>query len=274
MPTKTEMKAVPPPLRPAEAPRPRTRWRFAVTLGACLFAIAILCGLGAWQLERLAWKQALIAQIDERVRAEPAALEEIEQIFASTGDVEYRPVDVSGRFQPGGERFFFSTFNGSSGWNLYAPLELADGRRLFVNRGFVPYDLKDPAKRPPPPSGDVEFAGLARNPLPDKPDTWLPDNDPKANAFFWRSLPDMAKDLPPGGELLPFFVDQGPTPKSAGYPVGGTTIVDIPNNHLQYAFTWFGLALALAAMLGGFLWRSARAGSATVGQDPGGQAKG
>ena len=255
------MKAVPPPPRPPEPPRRPARWRFPFAVGACLLAIAILCGLGAWQLQRLAWKEALIGQIDERTHSEPDALAEIEQIFDSTKDVEYRPVEVSGRFQAGADRFFFTTFNGDSGWNVYTPLELADGRRLFVNRGFVPYDLKDPAKRNPLPEGDVEFAGLARNPLAEKPDSWLPDNDPKANAFFWRSLPEMAENLPPGGALLPFFVDQGKTPAAAGWPVGGTTIVEIPNNHLQYAFTWFGLALALAAMLGAFLWKSARRGA-------------
>ena len=240
-----------PPLR-------RSRLRFWIALGACLVGIAILCALGTWQVERLHWKQALIQQIAERTHSEPEPLAEIEQIFASTRDVEYWPVDVSGRFQPGAERYFFSTFNGDSGWNVYAPLVLADGRRLFVNRGFVPYDLKDPSTRPPVSEGDVEFAGLARNPVAGKPDSWMPDNDLKANVFFWKSLPEMAAGLPPGGEFLPFFVDAGPTPKSAGYPVGGTTIVEIPNNHLQYAVTWFGLALALAAMLVAFLWKSRR----------------
>jgi surfeit locus 1 family protein len=255
------MRAVPPPPRPPAPPRQARRRGFFLAVGACLIGIAILCGLGAWQLQRLAWKEALIGQIDERIHSEPDALAEIEQIWDSTKDVEYRPVEVSGRFQPGADRFFFTTFNGDSGWNVYTPLELADGRRLLVNRGFVPYDLKDPARRNPLPEGDVEFAGLARNPLPEKPDSWLPDNDPKQNSFFWKSLPEMAEGLPPGGELLPFFVDEGPTPKAAGWPVGGTTIVEVPNNHLQYAFTWFGLALVLAVMLGAFLRKSARPGT-------------
>lgn len=248
----------------SDAPRPTSGPRFWIGVVICLAAIALLCGLGAWQLQRLAWKETLIQQIDERVHSAPAPLEEIEQIYDSTSDVEYRPVDVSGRFQPGGERFFFTTFNGDSGWNVYVPLELSDGRRLFVNRGFVPYDLKDPANRPQLPQGDVEFTGLARNPLSEKPDSWLPDNNPQQNAFFWRNMPEMAAGLPAGGALLPFFVDHGPTPKEAGYPVGGTTIVEIPNNHLQYAFTWFGLALVLAGMLGAFLWKSARRGRSAV----------
>ena len=269
------MKAVPPPPRPPAPPKQRGVWRFPFAVGACLVAIAILCGLGAWQLQRLAWKEALIAQIDERIHAEPDALEEIEQIWDSTRDVEYRPVEVSGRFQAGADRYFFTTFNGDSGWNVYTPLELADGRRLFVNRGFVPYDLKDPAKRNPLPDGDVEFAGLARNPLAEKPDSWLPDNDPKQNSFFWKNFLEMAEGLPPGGKLLPFFVDQGPTPKEAGWPVGGTTIVEVSNNHLQYAFTWFGLALVLAVMLGAFLLKSARRAADTqVSPRSGSRAKG
>ena len=96
------------------------------------------------------------------------------------------------------------------------------------------------------------FAGIARNALAEKPSSFVPDNDPVKNAFFWKNLPDLARGLPEAdvAGLLPFVVDAGPGRRvRRGGPVGGTTVVDIPNSHLQYAITWYGLAAVLSVML-------------------------
>lgn len=240
------------------APR-RGPLRFWIALIASLAGIAVLCGLGAWQLERLAWKEDLIAQIEARRHAEPLPLAAIEQRFAETGDIEYVPMQAEGRFLHEGARYFLTTFDGNAGWNLFEPLQLADGRLIYVNRGFVPYALKDPATREEKAEGAVVVTGLARNPVAERPPS-APDNDPVQNVFFWKNLPDMTAGLtlPEGASFMPFFLDAGPSPRSDGYPMGGTTIVDLPNSHLSYAITWFGLALALAAMLVSFLLRSWR----------------
>lgn len=242
---------------PVTTPR-RGVLRFWIAVVASLAGIAVLCGLGAWQLERLAWKEGLIASIEARRHAEPLPLAEIERRFAETSDVEYVPARAEGRFLHEGARYFLTTFDGNAGWNLYEPLLLADGRLIYVNRGFVPYALKDPAAREEKATGTVVVTGLARNPAERPPSA--PDNDPVQNVFFWKNLPDMTAGLtlPQGASFLPFFLDAGPSPKADGYPMGGTTIVDLPNSHLSYAITWFGLALALAAMLGSFLVRSWR----------------
>ncbi|WP_280137186.1 SURF1 family protein [Aureimonas sp. Leaf454] len=239
------------------------RGSFAAGVVLCLLGIAVLVGLGTWQMERLGWKNGLIATIEARVHAPPRPLEEVEAEFARGGDVDYVPVLVSGRFLHADERHVLSTSGGAAGWNVFTPLRLDDGRTLFVNRGFVAYDRKSAETRS---GGQVEgavaFAGIARNALAEKPSSFVPDNDPVKNAFFWKHLPDLARGLPEAdmAGLLPFIVDAGPdTPSGAGGPVGGTTVVDIPNSHLQYAITWYGLAAVLSVMLVLLVLRQRRA---------------
>ena len=237
----------------AEMPR-RFPW------AALVFAVAgfvALVSLGTWQLDRLAWKEALIASIDQRIHSAPRDLAAIERQFADTSDVDYEPVTVSGTFDHGKERHFFATYEGQSGFFVYTPLMLADDRAVLVNRGFVPYDRKDAATRKEGQvAGVVGVTGLARNPLAEKPSLLVPDNEPDKNIFYWKDRDTMA--LSTGldtGKLVPIFIDAGPAANPGGLPVGGVTIIDLPNNHLQYALTWYGLAAALAAIFGTWLWR-------------------
>lgn len=232
----------------ADPSRPRS----ALLLGLGLVLFVILLGLGTWQVQRLHWKEGLLETIDRRTHAAPLPLADVEKEFATSGDVDYTPVTVTGTFLHQGERHFFSTWEGDTGFNVYTPLQLDDGRFVLVNRGFVPYDLKDPAKRRQGEvAGKVTVTGLARNPLPDKPSMMLPDNDVAKNIFYWKDRDVMASSagLTAGTGLVPFFIDADRTPNPGGLPVGGVTIIDLPNNHLQYAVTWYGLAAALAAVL-------------------------
>jgi surfeit locus 1 family protein len=233
----------------------RTRW-WAVVPAAIVFCILI--ALGTWQVQRLQWKEALIAMVAERMKAAPLPLADIEKHFAASGDVDYWPVIATGTFLHGGERAFFATWEGQSGFDIFTPLQLGDGRIVFVNRGFVPYDLKDPAKRGAGQiAGVVTVTGLARNPLTQKPSSLVPDNDPAKNIFYWKDRDAMAASagLPAGAQVLPIFIDADNNPNPGGLPVGGVTLVDFPNNHLQYAVTWYGLAAALAAVGGFALFR-------------------
>ena len=127
------------PVRPTRFP-----W-ITLSLSAILFVILI--GLGTWQVERLQWKEALLATIAARTHSAPQPLAEIEKIWAQDHDVEYRPVTVTGRLLNDRERHFFATYEGYSGYFIYTPLQLDDGRAVFVNRGFVPYDQKNASTR-------------------------------------------------------------------------------------------------------------------------------
>ncbi len=117
----------------------RFPWGVVVASGV---ALAILLALGTWQVERLQWKEALIASTEQRIHEPPLPLSEMEKIYESGGTVEYRPVTVSGTFMHQGERHFLATHNGAAGYYVYTPLMLEDGRFALVNRGFVPYERK------------------------------------------------------------------------------------------------------------------------------------
>lgn len=228
----------------------RGRSWLAFVLG--LVALAILLSLGTWQVQRLHWKEGLLATIDQRMHAPPVSLAEAERLFEETGDVDYVPVTVTGAFMHEGERHFLATWKGQSGFYIYTPLRLEDGRSLLVNRGFVPYGMKEASSRAEGQAGGaVTVTGLARNPLAEKPSSIVPDNDVAGNIFFWKDRDAMAASagLPSGHGLVPFFLDADATPNPGGWPAGGVTIVDLPNNHLEYAVTWYGLAAALAGVL-------------------------
>ncbi|NML74508.1 SURF1 family protein [Rhizobium sp. S-51] len=219
--------------------------------------MAILLSLGTWQVKRLQWKEALIADIDERRHAAPLDLVGLEALAAKGGDVDYRAAEAKGTYLHDKERHFLATFRGRAGFYVYTPLQLADGGYLFVNRGFVPYELKDPLKRPEGQlQGEQTVEGLARARLAEKPSSLVPDNDEVKNIFYWKDLDRMAASTGlPLDKVLPFFLDADATPVPGGMPQGGVTEIDLPNSHLQYAITWYGLALALAGVAGYALLR-------------------
>ncbi|MGR9188712.1 SURF1 family protein [Rhizobium leguminosarum] len=216
-----------------------------------LIALAILISLGTWQVERLHWKEGLLADIAARQAASPVPLAEIEAMAAAGGDIEYRKVTATGRYINNKERHFFATWRGQTGYYIYTPLELADGRILFVNRGFVPFDNKEPEMRMQGQLTDQQtVTGLAREKLPGKPSWVVPDNDVAKNIFYWKDLDVMASSVGlVKADVIPFFVDADSTPNPAGLPIGGVTQVDLPNDHLQYAFTWYGLAAVLIVVV-------------------------
>ncbi|MGX5708071.1 SURF1 family protein [Brucella lupini] len=233
------------------------RFPWGVVIASAI-ALVILLALGTWQVERLQWKEALIASTEQRVHEAPLPLSEMEKIYKQEGSVEYRPVTVTGTFMHQGERHFLATYEGAAGYNVYTPLMLEDGRFVLVNRGFVPYEKKDPSTRVEGQvDGPVSVTGLARDPLSAKPGFFLPDNDIAKNIFYWKDWTAMAEsaDLPNLDEVAPFFVDADNKSNPGGLPIGGVTIIDFPNNHLQYAMTWYGLALALIGVVGTWLWR-------------------
>lgn len=227
-------------------------WALVILLPS---AFAVLIALGTWQVQRLAWKQDLLASIEQRSRMQPAAIEEVEQTLEAGDPVEYRAATVTGEFVHDGEQHFFATFNGQTGYYVYTPMKLADGRYLLVNRGFVPYDLKEPETRPGSLTPGVQtVTGLVREKLEEKPSFIVPDNDEAQNIYYWKDLDRMAANADlPADAVLPFFLDADATPVPGGLPRGGVTVIDLPNNHLQYAITWYGLAAALLGV-GLFAW--------------------
>jgi surfeit locus 1 family protein len=245
-----------------ESPAPRRKLPVFTGI-TVLIALAILISLGTWQVERLHWKEGLLADIAERRAAAPVPLADIETMAAQGGDIEYRTVTATGRYINNKERHFFATWRGQTGYYIYTPLQLADGRYILVNRGFVPYENKEPEMRMQGQlTGEQTVTGLARAKLPGKPSSLVPDNDVAKNIFYWKDLDVMASSVDlDKTDVLPFFVDADSTPNPAGFPIGGVTQVDLPNDHLQYAFTWYGLAAALVGVVA-ISWFRPRKGAA------------
>jgi surfeit locus 1 family protein len=243
------------PVQPLPASPGRFPWLLILV---SLVAGTILIALGTWQMNRLAWKEGLLATIDSRVHAEPVPLGAVLADGRSINDQEYTRVMLAGVYDHAYERHFFATFDGQSGFYVYTPLRLTSGDTIFVNRGFVPYDRKDPATRPEGQvAGQVTVTGLVRPGLVEKPSLLVPDNDTASNIFYWKDIRAMrdTSGLPASESVLGFFVDADDAPNPGGLPRGGVTIIDLPNSHLQYALTWYGLAAALAVVVAGMLWR-------------------
>jgi len=212
-------------------------WPTVIALPAFLVLIA----LGTWQLYRLAWKTELNA---ERAAASQGTPIPLPRTLEEAEAVKFRHVRVEGVFDHARERYLAATSErGEAGFHVLTPLTLDDGRVLLVNRGFVPSELKRPERRKEGQvEGRVTVEGLVRVPPAEKPSWFVPDNVPDANMWFWMELAAMAPDA------LPYYVDAGPAPNPGGWPKGGVTRLFLPNDHLQYAITWYALAVVLAVI--------------------------
>ena len=244
-----------------------------------LATIALLLALGVWQVERRAWKLALIDRVEARVHAAPTLLPPPASWPAITAaSDEYRHVTVSGRFLHDRETLVKAVTEEGGGYWVLTPLVTGDGATVLVNRGFVPPERREPAtRRDGAPEGPVEVTGLLR--MSEPKGGFLRTNDPAHERWYSRDIAAIAaaRGL---GETAPIFIDSDAAAGQDRYPMGGLTVVRFPNNHLIYALTWFGLALMLAARLlvtfGGGLFRrrlrapagETRAGSGT-GSDAG-----
>lgn len=223
-------------------------------------AFAILIGLGTWQWNRLIWKEALIDTINTRIIEAPVPLNSIIGMADSGADFEYRPVKLTGRLMNEAEQYVLATLDGQSGWHVYTPVEVEDGQIIFVNRGFVPFDKRDPASREDGQMNQlVNIDGLARTALTQKPGWLVPENAPEKREFYWKDLSAMISSAGlEDKKVLPLFVDKTSKLPDGLLPIAGVTRIDLPNNHMQYLITWYGLALALAGVLLAYVLKSRR----------------
>lgn len=224
-----------------------TFWPTVITIPALI----VLLGLGGWQVERLYWKRDLIAERTARTTAEPIALPPAGAALTpeALADLDYRRATATGEFLHDREMHLAArTMEGAVGVQVVTPLRLADGAFLLVNRGWVPDGRKDPARRAEGQvAGAVTVDGAIRAPATQH---WLqPDNEPDSNRWFWSDLYAMAAHAGIAqDQLVPVFLEAGAAPNPGGLPIGGQTRVNLPNDHLQYAITWFALAIGLAVI--------------------------
>jgi surfeit locus 1 family protein len=208
----------------------------ALTLALILGFVA----LGVWQVQRLGWKNDLIARVEAKLAAAPVAPPRT----VTAGD-EYTRVVLTGRYLPGRDTYVQAVTDLGGGYWVLTPMDTAQGR-VLVNRGFV---LTDRRGRTPPPAAPVRVDGLLR--LSEPGGGFLRGNDPVAGRWYSRDVGAIAaaKGL---GAVAPYFVDAGAN--GGEWPRGGLTVVRFRNSHLSYALTWF----AMAALLAFLAWRAMR----------------
>jgi surfeit locus 1 family protein len=211
-----------------------------------LIAFVVLLGLGTWQVERKAWKEALIATLSERLDAAPVALPPPREWPAMTAEQsEFLRVRV--RIEPSGQRDALVYTSGSAlrddvkapGFFVFAPTRIASGDTIVVDRGYVPgrsYSALSAAQ---------EITGVLR--FPESPSWFVAEHSDDGSVWYVRDPQAMAQ-IRSWGKVAPFYIEQEAPVPLGGLPHPARLQVRLRNEHLQYAITWYGLAAVLAVM--------------------------
>jgi surfeit locus 1 family protein len=207
--------------------------------------VVILLALSIWQVNRYNWKIDLMNQINTQLAEAPVAL-------PATGvipdDWHYRRVQLQGTFDHSKELHMFSHADkGRKGFQIITPfMRSNEGDVVLVNRGWVPESRKEPVNRAEGQiEGEITINGIARKPW-SKSYSFMPASNAETNVWLYGELPEMAAHL--GLETAPVFVEIEANDVPGGFPIGGQTRVTLPNNHIEYAFTWLGLAIAMVVI--------------------------
>jgi surfeit locus 1 family protein len=231
---------------------PRSGLSTALLAVFFLAAFVIFVVLGIWQVERRAWKLALIERVEQRVHAPatPAPGPDAWLSVDAAAD-EYRHVSLAGEYQHDKETLVQAVTEKGSGFWVLTPLRLADDTSVLVNRGFVPTENRALAAHGGPvPQGLVSVTGLLR--LSEPGGGFLRSNDAAGDRWFSRDVAAIAaaRGL---ARTAPYFVDADAgawvLPEA---PIGGLTVISFHNSHLVYALTWFGMALL--TLVGAGIW--------------------
>lgn len=225
------------------------RRRFKPTLWPTLFtipAVLFMLALGTWQVQRLYWKLALIEQFETRVAAEPVQPPERVENFE---EMRYRRIALRGEFLHDKEVLLTGKlFKGTTGFHVVTPLRLSDGRTLLVNRGWIPDKRKLRENRPSTlVEGPVDVEGIVRD--PSLKSVFVVANEPEREIWLTVDIDVIARErgLP---DLSNYYVDALRPEGALVFPVGATRVISVHNDHLQYAITWFTLAIALMVIYG------------------------
>jgi cytochrome oxidase assembly protein ShyY1 len=243
------------------------RRRGIVGLGIfTLLSLALLIGLGVWQLQRRVEKHALIAQLTERLAAAPGALPSPAQWSTLTpARDEFRRVRFSVTYEPHPDAMVYSSgsairddVSGPGTW-AFLPARLPGGETVVINTGFVQNTMQDRGQQDRAVArlvtgAPVMLTGYIR--FPESAGLLTPRENIARRLWFTRDHLVIARALG-WGEVAPFYIDlETPMPES-GIPKPGPLEVHLKDDHLQYAITWFGLAGAVLIAFGVW-WRGQR----------------
>jgi surfeit locus 1 family protein len=235
-------------------------WSFIVFM---LALTALFIWLGVWQIDRLAWKEGLIAQVSSRLTQPPTPLPQSSQ-WASLNpdDYNFRPVSLTGHYLADKTVPVFISltdakgkFSGPGYW-IVVPFAPDSGGTAFINQGFVPDpQLKNYAAGQGVPTGEVTISGVAVT--AEDVGMFTPAPNTKDHIEWVQNPQRLAAMAGVTGPLLGFTID-APAGRPGQLPQGGETEIDFPNNHLGYAWTWFGFAIITPILLIAWIWRQVR----------------
>lgn len=236
-------------------------WRDLIAPGlSALIVLSILLGLGFWQIARKTEKEALIGRIRERSQSAPVAPPPPEAWNPARD--EFRHVRVAGRFLNDRETLVHGLAPGDTpgralqGYYVLTPFRQAEGGTVLVNRGFVPTELKAQERRQDGlVTDETTVTGLLRASEPRG--LFVPAPDAKRGEWFNRDIAGIA-EARGLGTVAPYLIEADAVPGQTTWPRGGQLRIDLPNNHLHYAFTWFGIAACLIGVFSVFAWRRLR----------------
>lgn len=242
----------------------RISWLF-VGFMAALTALFIF--LGMWQVQRLAQKQGLISAVEERASLPYVQLPAVAEWGAIDPETyNFRPVTFTGHFAGANTVYVFTALPNAKGeykgvgyW-VMVPFVSDAGGTIIVNRGFIPQSVKDLLdggnQITPLPVGSVQLEGLAR--ASEKPNGFTPGPDLGARIEYVRSIARMSEMM--DTELAPFagFYVDVKVGNAGELPQGGETVMRFSNRHLEYIFTWFGLAVVTPLLTMVWLWQQRR----------------
>lgn len=201
----------------------------------CVLLAVLFGGLGLWQVQRLQWKTALIAQVETRAHAAPVPAPSPDDRPA--GEQAYQAVWITGTFRHDRETLVQAVTTLGPGYWVLTPLDSDRGFTVLINRGFVPGD-RATDRNWSRPEGPQSIDGLLR--LTEPNGGFLRANDPAADRWHSRDVAAIAAARQLDGPVAPYFIDAR---AGAGdeWPRGGLTLIRFSNNHLVYALTWFAL---------------------------------
>ena len=208
-------------------------------LFACICGVFLFLALGGWQLQRLVWKQGLIQDLAERSGLPAISLTD----FELNKQGEFTHIALQGNFLPDDFFLLNRSISGKSGLNWLKIFADESGKNILVNRGWLPFDLKDVKK----PSSDSITALNAIVRIARGQARFVPDNVPAENIWFFIDLP--AFSALTGVTLqTDYYLLAGENNQGLNYPIAYDWEFNIPNDHFQYALTWFCFALITLVM--------------------------
>lgn len=255
--------------KPSPARLGRTAIGFIVFMA---LLTALFATLGFWQLDRLQWKTGLLDAIEERAENPPVPLPSVREWDAFDAEaLDYTPVVFTARYLDQPPVLVFDSLadpRGALGGPGYWVMQTAavDGGVVWINRGFITQAMADAGEIPVAPAGSITLDGLLRR--PERAGAFTPEADLTSGKAWVRDPATLPSPELGQGPLAPFYVDLSATAEPGDVPQGGETHLAITNNHLDYALTWFGLAVLTPVMVIIWLWRRRRSTSTVAPPKP------